>query len=175
MSAERRSQPQLQHRYDGVAKVTGKAKYAAEFAEPFAKADLVYALIVQSTIPCGTIASIDRTAAERAAGVLAVLTPFNAPKLTRRQPEPPARRNLTRAAGHGCALQRAADRAGRCDDAGAGAVRGDAAEDQVQRRSRRSWTSEASDLGEARWPKNPGKEPPANHRGDMEAGLRRLR
>ena len=28
---------QLEHRYDGIAKVTGRAKYAAEFTEPFAK------------------------------------------------------------------------------------------------------------------------------------------
>jgi xanthine dehydrogenase YagR molybdenum-binding subunit len=26
-------------------------------------------------------------------------------------------------------------------------------------------------LGEARWPKNPGKEPAGNHRGDLQAGF----
>jgi xanthine dehydrogenase YagR molybdenum-binding subunit len=51
---------QLNHRYEGIAKVTGKAKYAAEFSQPFPKADLAYAYIVQATIPSGTIASIDR-------------------------------------------------------------------------------------------------------------------
>ena len=77
---------QLEHRYDGIAKVTGKAKYAAEFTEPFAKKDLVYAYIVQSTIPSGSIASIDQKEAERAFGVIAVLTPFNAPQLTSAKP-----------------------------------------------------------------------------------------
>ena len=50
---------QLNYRYEGIAKVTGKAKYAAEFSQPFPKKDLAYAYIVQSTIPSGTIASID--------------------------------------------------------------------------------------------------------------------
>ena len=86
---------QLDHRYEGIAKVTGKAKYAAEFSQPFPKADLAYAYIVQSTIPNGTIASIDRCAADRAPGVIAILTPFNAPKLNQGPPEPPARRNLS--------------------------------------------------------------------------------
>jgi xanthine dehydrogenase YagR molybdenum-binding subunit len=87
--------PQMAHRYDGVAKVTGKAKYAAEFREPFDRKQLVYAFIVQSTIPNGTIRSIDTTVAERAPGVLKVLTPFNAPKLSAGPPKPPARRNLS--------------------------------------------------------------------------------
>ena len=72
---------QLKQRYDGVLKVTGKATYAAEFSEPFARKDLVYAFPVQSTIASGTIASIDSSAAEKASGVLQVITPFNAPKL----------------------------------------------------------------------------------------------
>ena len=55
---------QLNHRYEGIAKVTGKAKYAAEFSQPFPKADLAYAYIVQASIPNGIIASIDRYAAD---------------------------------------------------------------------------------------------------------------
>src|SRR5271170_6459356 len=86
---------QLGHRYEGIAKVTGKARYAAEFAEPFSKSDLVYAYIVQSTIPSGAIVSIDRVSADRAPGVIAILTPFNAPKLNPGPPQPPARRNLS--------------------------------------------------------------------------------
>ena len=81
---------QLKERYDGRAKVTGKAQYAADFAVP----GIVHAFIVQSTIPSGTIASIDRAAAEYAHGVLAVLTPFNAPKLPVLSPNP-TRRNLS--------------------------------------------------------------------------------
>ena len=72
---------QLKERYDGVLKVTGTAKYAAEFSGPFDRKQLVYAFPVQSTVASGTITAIDTAAAERAAGVLQILTPFNAPKL----------------------------------------------------------------------------------------------
>jgi xanthine dehydrogenase YagR molybdenum-binding subunit len=82
---------QLPYRYDGVAKVTGKAKYAAEFNHP----DTAYAYIVQSTIPNGALTAIDQTAASKASGVLAILTPFNAPKLPQPKPQPPARRHIT--------------------------------------------------------------------------------
>ncbi len=87
--------PQPPHRYDGPLKVTGTAKYAAEFREPFPRKDLVYAFIVQSTIPAGTIKSIDTRAAERASGVLHILTPFNAPKLPIGPPKPPGKRSLS--------------------------------------------------------------------------------
>ena len=55
---------QLDQRYDGIAKVTGRAKYAAEFPVK----NVAYAYIVQATIPAGTITSIDQAAASRAAG-----------------------------------------------------------------------------------------------------------
>jgi xanthine dehydrogenase YagR molybdenum-binding subunit len=82
---------ELKQRYDGYAKVTGSAKYATEFQVPGA----VYAYLVQSTIPKGTIASIDRAAAERAYGVLAVLTPFNAARLPLPPSQPHARRAVS--------------------------------------------------------------------------------
>ncbi len=82
---------QLDHRYDGVAKVTGKAQYAAEFPAK----DVTYGYIVQSTIPSGSLAAIDQAAAAKAPGVLAVITPFNAPKLPQPKPQPPARRHIT--------------------------------------------------------------------------------
>jgi xanthine dehydrogenase YagR molybdenum-binding subunit len=69
---------QLHNRYDGLAKVTGRAKYAAEFPTE----NVAYAYIVQATIPAGTVASIDQAAATRAAGVHCIITPFNAPKVT---------------------------------------------------------------------------------------------
>jgi xanthine dehydrogenase YagR molybdenum-binding subunit len=69
---------QLSTRYDAFAKVTGRAKYAAEFPVE----SLAYAYIVLATIPSGTIASIDQGAASRASGVYSIITPFNAPKLT---------------------------------------------------------------------------------------------
>ena len=74
----KRDSRQLAHRYDALAKVTGRAKYAAEFPVE----NVAYAYIVQATIPAGTIASIDQGAASRASGVYSIITPFNAPKLT---------------------------------------------------------------------------------------------
>jgi xanthine dehydrogenase YagR molybdenum-binding subunit len=64
-------------RVDGRLKVTGGAKYSAEFAIP----NLAYAVLLQSTIPSGRVVSMDTTEAERAPGVLTVMTPANAPKL----------------------------------------------------------------------------------------------
>ena len=57
-------------RIDGIAKVTGAAKYAAEFNVP----GLVYGSIVTSTIAKGRITRIDTSAAKRVKGVLDVLT-----------------------------------------------------------------------------------------------------
>ena len=67
-------------RVDGVAKVTGRAKYAVEFQVP----NCAYGYIVTSTIAKGTITSIDTAAAEKAPGVIKVLTHKNATK-----PAPP--------------------------------------------------------------------------------------
>ena len=64
-------------RVDGVAKVTGRAKYAAEFRAP----NLAYGFIVTGTVAKGTIKSIDTREAEAAAGVIRVFTHLNAPKL----------------------------------------------------------------------------------------------
>ncbi len=84
-------QKQLPHRYEGVLKVTGKARYAAEFNVK----NPAYAYIVQSTVSSGVITAIDQTAAQKASGVLAVITPFNAPELPKPKPQPPARRHIT--------------------------------------------------------------------------------
>ena len=64
-------------RVDGVAKVTGKAKYAAEFQVP----NLAYGFIVTGTIAKGRITAIDAREAEAAPGVVRVLTHLNAPRL----------------------------------------------------------------------------------------------
>ncbi len=64
-------------RVDGRAKVTGEAKYAAEFEIP----KLTYAVMVMSTIVNGRVQGMDTAAAERAPGVLAVMTSGNAKKL----------------------------------------------------------------------------------------------
>ena len=65
-------------RVDGRLKVTGGATYAAEF-DP--GPDMVYGVIVGSTIANGRIATIETAAAEAAPGVVAVLTHQNAPRL----------------------------------------------------------------------------------------------
>ena len=70
-------------RTDGRLKVTGGARYSAEVNLP----GLVYGVIISSTVSRGTVVSMDTSAAEKAPGVLAVLTPFNMPKLPQ-QPEP---------------------------------------------------------------------------------------
>jgi xanthine dehydrogenase YagR molybdenum-binding subunit len=64
-------------RVDGRQKVTGTATYAAEFEVP----NLAHAAVARSTIASGRITAIDTVEAERAAGVLAVLTHRNAPRL----------------------------------------------------------------------------------------------
>jgi xanthine dehydrogenase YagR molybdenum-binding subunit len=64
-------------RVDGKAKVKGAAKYAAEFDIP----STATGVIITSTIPSGQIERMDVAAAQRAPGVIAVMTPANAPKL----------------------------------------------------------------------------------------------
>ena len=66
-------------RVDGRLKVTGAARYAAEFAVP----GLVHAVLVQSTIAAGGIAGFDLAEAYAMPGVLHIITPDNALKLRR--------------------------------------------------------------------------------------------
>lgn len=68
-------------RVDGVAKVTGKAKYAAEFQLP----NVAYGFIVLGSVAKGRIKSIDTREAEAASGVIRVFTHLNAPKLGPKQ------------------------------------------------------------------------------------------
>ena len=63
-------------RVDGPAKVTGGAKYAAEFNVP----NLLYGYIVSSGAARGTIKSINSAEVEKIPGVVKVLTHENAPK-----------------------------------------------------------------------------------------------
>src|SRR3569833_1577157 len=64
-------------RVDGRLKVTGGAKYAAEF--PMDR--IAHAVMITSTITKGHVKSIDTDALMKMPGVIAVLTPQNAPKL----------------------------------------------------------------------------------------------
>ncbi|MCF0059152.1 xanthine dehydrogenase family protein molybdopterin-binding subunit [Dyadobacter sp. CY356] len=69
-------------RVDGRLKVTGAAKYSAEYVLP----DMTYGVLVGSRIAKGTIKSIDSKAAERAPGVLAVISHTNRIKVPGYEP-----------------------------------------------------------------------------------------
>jgi xanthine dehydrogenase YagR molybdenum-binding subunit len=157
---------QLSHRYEGIAKVTGKARYAAEFSDPFSKTDLVYAYLVQATIPSGSVKTIDATSANRAPGVLAIITPFNAPKLSQ---GPPARRSLTLLQDTAVAYNGqpiAVVVAKTLNQAKAAAAM--LTISYTPQPAKLQWEKR---LGEARWPGNPGNEPAGNHRGDIDAAF----
>ena len=68
-------------RVEGVLKVTGRATYAAEHDLPH----LAHAVMVTGTVAKGRVTQLDVSGAERAAGVLAVITHRNAPRLPYRQ------------------------------------------------------------------------------------------
>lgn len=70
-------------RVDGRLKVTGAAKYAAEYNQP----QMAYAFPVRSTIANGTITSVDTSTALQSPGVLMVLTHENAPRLRALDPQ----------------------------------------------------------------------------------------
>lgn len=169
-------QPQYKHRYDALAKVTGKARYAGEFSEPFPKADMLYARLVQSTIAAGAIVSIDASAAEHAPGVVAVITPFHAPRLNAGKPEPPAWRNLALLQdklvhynGQPIALVVAntLEQARYASDLLKIHYQKAPASLQLP-----SHMTPQERLAKARWPKIPGKESPGDKRGDVAAGFR---
>ncbi|WP_046864307.1 xanthine dehydrogenase family protein molybdopterin-binding subunit [Microvirga massiliensis] len=65
------------NRVDGPRKVAGEACYAAEFDLP----NLLYAALVLSPLPAGTIVAIDAEAAQQAPGVHAIISHENAPRL----------------------------------------------------------------------------------------------
>jgi xanthine dehydrogenase YagR molybdenum-binding subunit len=64
-------------RRDGRLKITGGARYAAEFQIP----NHVHAVLVQSTVAAGTIIGFDLAGAQGMPGVLAIITPENAIRL----------------------------------------------------------------------------------------------
>jgi xanthine dehydrogenase YagR molybdenum-binding subunit len=81
-------------RIDGRLKVTGGARYSAEWPID----GVAYAAIVQSAIGSGTLTAIDGTRAAAVPGVLLVMTPDNAPRLPdkgRAGVNPPAGRELS--------------------------------------------------------------------------------
>ena len=156
---------QLPERYEGRLKVTGKAKYAAEYPMK----NLAYAVMVQSTVPSGVITAMDQTAAMRAQGAIAVLTPFNAPRLPGTKTEPPATRHVS-------LLQEkevfyngqpiAVVVADSLDHA-----RYAASLLKVSYKQQPAKLDFLGRLNEARPPKNPGREPSDTSRGDLAASL----
>ncbi len=71
-------------RVDGRAKVTGTARYAAEYDFP----NLAYGVLACSTIAKGSISAMDTKKAEQAPGVLAVITHLNLPTPPGYKPSP---------------------------------------------------------------------------------------
>jgi xanthine dehydrogenase YagR molybdenum-binding subunit len=74
-------------RVDGPLKVTGRARFAAEFAVE----GLTHAALVCSTIAKGRATTIDTAATEAAPGVIGVMTHANAPRM-----KPPSLMNVDR-------------------------------------------------------------------------------
>jgi xanthine dehydrogenase YagR molybdenum-binding subunit len=64
-------------RIDGILKVTGKAAYSTDHPVK----NVAHAIIIKSTVAAGTITEINTTEAEKAAGVIKIITHKNAPPL----------------------------------------------------------------------------------------------
>ena len=64
-------------RVDGRAKVTGAARYAADFNQK----NQLYAVVVGATVGLGRVTAIDAASASRTPGVVAVISHLNAPRL----------------------------------------------------------------------------------------------
>jgi xanthine dehydrogenase YagR molybdenum-binding subunit len=64
-------------RIDGILKVTGKATYSTDHLVK----NVAYAVIIKSTVAAGTISAIDTGEAEKAVGVIKIITHKNAPEL----------------------------------------------------------------------------------------------
>ncbi len=77
MSEQGKNIGQAVDRIDGLLKVTGAAQYTTDFPVT----NISYGYLIKSTIAAGRIVDIDASAAEKSAGVIAVITHKNAPKL----------------------------------------------------------------------------------------------
>lgn len=77
MEARKKFVGEAVNRIDGLLKVTGAAEYATDYKIP----NPAFAVVFKSEIAAGKITEIDTGAAEKANGVLAVITHKNAPKL----------------------------------------------------------------------------------------------
>lgn len=79
-------------RVDGRLKVTGQATYAAEYPLP----NMTYAVLVTSAIAKGKITALDSKPAERAPGVLAVISHVNSPGVPAYGSAPPMPERATK-------------------------------------------------------------------------------
>ncbi|MEJ7739278.1 MAG: xanthine dehydrogenase family protein molybdopterin-binding subunit [Chitinophagaceae bacterium] len=77
MNEQGKNLGQAMNRIDGLLKVTGTATYATDYAIK----NTAYAVIFKSKIAAGEVLDIETGEAEKSAGVLAVITHKNAPKL----------------------------------------------------------------------------------------------
>ncbi|MFQ6547676.1 xanthine dehydrogenase family protein molybdopterin-binding subunit [Aestuariibius sp. 2305UL40-4] len=89
-------------RRDGPLKVRGAARFAAEHSFP----GMVYGALAYSTIPKGSIRTLDTTAAEAVSGVLLVMTHANAPAM---EPPEPFYSSPTGMAGSSIPVMQSAD------------------------------------------------------------------
>ncbi|MFF3853869.1 xanthine dehydrogenase family protein molybdopterin-binding subunit [Micromonospora sp. NPDC002575] len=64
-------------RVDGRAKVTGTARYSADYPPSDPTSKVAYAHLVTSTVARGSISAMDTMAAQNAPGVIRVYSPFN--------------------------------------------------------------------------------------------------
>jgi xanthine dehydrogenase YagR molybdenum-binding subunit len=81
-------------RVDGWAKVTGRAKYSAEYNQ---LPGLVHAVLKTSDVAKGRVTSIDTSIAQRQPGVLAILTHQNLPKLAKTPNKPDDKKTMASA------------------------------------------------------------------------------
>ena len=157
-------------RVDGRAKVTGQARYSAEFNP----AGLVHAVAIVSTIAKGRVVSIDDSQAKTIPGVIAVLTHENMPKISK-QPDShdkggkpgqtlvPIQEAAIEYAGQYVGLALAETLAAAME--AAGRVKVKYAEDKPH-----LWDGEAAP--DAKKPEKMGrKDPPDSERGDAERAL----
>ena len=126
-------------RRDGVLKVTGAARYAADNHPP----GMLYAVMAVSSIARGRVTFLDVAAAKRHPGVVEVMTPANRPPLAE---DPDAKTAPFHVPARGAAerpgaLRQPADRGGDRRDAGGGDRRRGAAGADNTKRCRRASVS----------------------------------
>ncbi len=158
------------NRLDGGLKVTGEARYSAEW--PLER--LAYGVIVQSAIAKGVIAQMNTVRALAAPGVISVLTSENAPRLSRA-----ARAAMTPPAGRKLSLLQ--DKTIRYNGEPIGLVVADSfehathgaflVETEYRKRTPAVFLDAALGTAEEYTQKINGRAPPSTRRGNTDAGF----